>query len=285
MNSLFVLIPSVIILLALIYAGFIVIRKFPLMSNINVDTIPEEKEMLVKKKILIDRLSRKTSDKMQKMTSMFDALWRFSQKRFRVWYQKAVDMDRKYRRKYRPILDEKNLSHTTENLLDQADDQFDMENLASAEKRFIEVLALDPHNYKAYKGLACIYAQKKEHKQAKEVLLYMVKLNIREQKKISINDGVTQDSFVLLQEELAEVYYDLGVIAEYENDLQLAFDYFNESVRLRSQNPKYLDALLDAAISCGKKAVAIEVFCVLKKVNADNKKLDEFCERIKVMNV
>ena len=91
-------IPLVIIGISLLIILIIAIRKFPNISNIDVSTIPEEKEAAIKNRIMSERLARKTISQVNGMVKFVLPAWGFMQKNFRKMYQRASDMDKKYRK-------------------------------------------------------------------------------------------------------------------------------------------------------------------------------------------
>lgn len=280
------LIPLIIIIISLVAIILIVVLKLPKISIIDISTIPEEKSNEMKNKILRDRLQRKTNEQFNLIVGILRPIWKVSQKSFRILYQRVVDLERKYRRKYRPLLNKEDLAQNIDELLKKANDFKINENYASAEKQYIEIISLDSKNYEAYRGLADLYITKKEYESAQEVLTYLIKLNLAQQKKMENASGHQyQEAVHILQKDLSESYFDRGITYQALGNIELSYDDYNESVKFEPNNPRYLDALLDITIILGKKVKAIDLFNVLKKVNPDNKKLDEFSERIKDMTI
>lgn len=280
------IISGIIIGLCVIGILYIVLKKFPMIAHIDVETIPEEKETQIKNKILAERLNRKTSQQFNAVVGLIRPVWKFFQGNFRSVYQRTVDMERKYRRKYRPLLSKDDLQQSIEDLLQKAQVFYDNQNYASAEKQYLEILTLDTQNYQAYKGLADIYITKKEYKQAQELLMYLVKLNLAQQKKLEQGEGVEyEEALRIMQKDLAEVYIDSGMVYQGLGNLEASYDDFERAVEIQPNNPRYLNLLLESAINLGKKSQAIDIFNTLKKVNPDNQKLDEYGSRIKEMTL
>jgi len=262
----------------------LVIKKFPAIAAIDVTTIPEEKEAEIKHKILTDRLSRKTNEQMQQVAGLLSPVWKLMQNNFRGMYQRAVDLERKYKRKYQPLLSRADIAASVQELLDQATESIQQGNLATAEKQYIEILSLDARNYEAYKGLADLYIDKNEHEKAQEVLTYLIRLNQSEQKRFADKkEQVYQDAAKYLQRDLAEVYIDAAQVENELGNLELAAEYFEAAVVVDENNPRFLTLLLEQVIQLGKKVRAVEVFDMLKAVNPDNQKLEVFGEQIKEM--
>lgn len=275
-----------IIIICLLGILYITIRKLPEIATIDVSTIPEEKEAAIKHKILKDRFSRKTHKQINTVIKSVNPFWRFVQKNFRGLYQYVVDLERKYRRKYRPLLTKEDLAHNIEDLLKKAEDFKGLGNYASAEKQYIEIISLDGKNYQAYKGLADLYYTKKEYKQAEEVYNYLIKLNLLEQKKFEeVGDTEGNEIYSGYQKDLADVYVSYGNLFSDMGNYESAYDTYQLAVDLEPNNPRLINLILDVAIRLGKKSQAIDLFNMLKKVNPDNKKLDELGQRIKDMKL
>lgn len=274
------------IVMSLVGISFVIIRKLSEISSIDVSTIPQEKEIEIKNKILTERLSRKTHEQFNSVVSVVKPVWTFVQKNFRSLYQYFVDLERTYRRKYRPLLSKDDIAQNIEDLLQKANDFKEKENYVSAEKQYIEIITLDSKNYEAYKGLADLYMEKKEYAKAQEVFDYLVKLNIFQQKKMKQRSGPQiEEALRILERDLADVYVDSGIVWQSLGNNDSAYDCFEMALKIEELNPRYLDLLLGMSIVLGKKVKAIDIFNTLKKVNPDNKKLEEFGEKIKEMNI
>lgn len=275
-----------IITVCLIGILWVVLKKFSAVAAIDVSTIPEEKESEMKNKILADRLNRKANQQFNMVVGILKPIWRIFQRNFRAIYQSAVDLERKYRRKYRPLLSSEDLAESIDELLQKSRDFIENQNYASAEKQYIEIISLDSQNYEAYKGLADLYMIKKEYTKAQELLSYLIKLNHLQQKKLEQGQGVEYvEALRIMQKDLAEVYIDSGTVFQALGNNESAYDEFEKAYEMQPNNPRYLDLLLETAIELGKKTKAVEIFNNLKKVNPDNKKLDSFGERIKEMTL
>ncbi len=273
-----------IIIICSVVIIYIILRRFPEVANIDISTIPEEKAIQIKNRILADRLTRKTLKHINSITRILVPIWKFFQTRFRAIYQKVFELEKKYRSKYRPLLSQEELNKNIEELLKKASEFVEKQEYASAERQYIEILSLDKKNYKAYKGLSNVYIYQKDYDRAIEVLEYIIKLNIKRLSKLErINTPVMIELKEKIKKDLAEDYISLGMVYRNLDKLDLCFDYFSKAVDLMPNHPRYLDLLLDVSIILGKKVFAMDVFNKLKKVNPTNNKLDQFSERIKVL--
>jgi len=58
--------------------------------------------------------------------------------------------------------------------------------LSEAEKKFIEIISLDPKNLKAYKGLGQVYLELKEYKQAEQTFMFVLQLEKKNSKLLQV---------------------------------------------------------------------------------------------------
>ena len=109
----------------------------------------------------------------------------------------------------------------------------------------------------AYEGLGNLYLVNDQFDQARETLLFALRL--------SPNDASVNVS-----------------LAEMETKLQnykVAVQYLKKAIQKRSKNPKYLDFYIEASLKAGSLKDAQEGIRLLKEVNPENKKITEFEDR------
>lgn len=287
-------IPIIIIILCIIALIAIVVRKFPQLSTIDVSTIPEEKEAEIKNRIITERLARKTVARINTVSGAVLPFFKFFQNRFRKVYQRAVDMERKYRKKYKPLAGQEELKETVAEMLVKAEKFVQDNAYASAEKLYIEIISLDAMNIKAYKGLGELYMFQKEYDQAREVYDFIVKclqkpdaevyrmLGLMHKKDGELIEAVEDlQKSIDLNKERAQSYMELALVYKALGKYEDVYANVEEATQLVPNHPRYLDLYLDMAIELGRKSEAIDLFDRLKEVNPQNQKLDEFAQRIK----
>jgi tetratricopeptide (TPR) repeat protein len=158
-----------------------------------------------------------------------------------------------------------------------------------AEKKYVEIIKIDPRNLAAYRGLGDLYLDAKNYLQAKETFEFLVKMSVKE--CCVANKGRAGRSWdheevescpasPAVQAEIAKNYLSLS------NACRLAGDLTGERLSLESAlahepaNPKHLDLLIEACILEGDKERALAVFGKLKEVNPENQKLGILYEKI-----
>ena len=255
-----------VILLCLIGIIVIVVRRFPQIANIDIDTIQEEKDSAVKKELVRKRLERVLTEKKENLKRVATPLGKkVSGGVFGVY--------KKLQKTYEDLEAEEKISagddsrSDTEKNIDKAWRYFNTENLEEAENLFIKVLEEEPQNTSAYEGLANVYIETRENEKAKETLIYLLKLagNLEDKS----NDA-----------EKARYHHLLGNVFEKEEDYVLAKEHYLSAHQKEPNNPKYLDILVKISIIQKDVSTAREYLLKLKEVNPDNKKIEELQEKI-----
>lgn len=293
------ILPFVLILLSLAVIIFVIIRKFPQLSLLDVESIPEVKMERKKEEIL----RKKVEEKMVGFGKRQEKFWRplFQKlKELQLVFRKYVgrvqkivlDSERKLK-KMRTTTSEARIGATA--LLKEAEKAGEQKDWELAEKKYIEAIRLDPKNQDAYFGLGCAYFAKNELDDAEEAFIYLTRLNPQ-------HDGGLVKLAEIAEErgniEKAIEYYEKSLLVEDGKatrfikiaELMLSIDKFDtaqeavkQAVELEPQNPKYLDMLVEVSIKCGDKPSAEDAFQRLRMVNPENQKLEVLRGRIESM--
>lgn len=248
--------------LSFVILAVIVARHFSDLRILNVDTTPGARMKKIKASILAERLGRLGRDRVQKLRhglAPFRAIGSQFKKRFE---ERLGALELAY-------LDAKRKTMRTRGkrtaqivgLLREAEDAEQVERFEDAERKYIAVASLDPKNVDAYEGLGNLYARTKRYKEARESLEFILKFRP--------ND--------------ASVLTSLGEIALVEEKFSDAFDSFKRAIDLRPGNPKYLDFFINAALRAKNKREAERGLEMMKKVNAENAKIGEWEEKIRML--
>ncbi|MEA3272092.1 MAG: tetratricopeptide repeat protein, partial [Patescibacteria group bacterium] len=170
---------SILIIGSLIGMGYIVVRKLPQLSIVEVESMKSEREAKIKRDILISRLKRFRAEGLIKMLKTMTPFFSPYGKRAKNWflnlYQKILDLERKQKDVKPAKIGEP--SSQIESSLEEADDLMKRDNLREAEKRYLEAIALDYKNLTSYEGLGELYIKKREYKEAKETFEHILKLD------------------------------------------------------------------------------------------------------------
>ena len=247
---------------------YIVVKKFPNLAVMNVETIAKEKENLVRNRIMLNRLLRKFYNLRKITTNIFQPGVSSLVMSLRDFYQKTIELEKQALAQPLKQLD---LAQQVKDQLAEIEKLIVAQDFVTAEENCIEVIKLDPRNLEVYKFLTEIYLNKKEYKKARETCRFLLKLL---SKTVNSKNGVGD------KHQLANVYSDLGWIYQLENRYTFALANFKKAVELEPSNPRFLDLLLKISILLKDKNLALQVFSDLKQADPENQKLAEIKSEI-----
>lgn len=286
---------------ALVAIVVIVWRKFPKLASINTEVIPAEKSNTLKAKLIEDRMRRRLTSVSQGVAKALKPLGGVAQSFAKTQYQKLLDLEKKYRNRMKPsaqLTPEEKAEKVTqvEQILAEAASLMNASNLSEAEQKVIEAVSIDPRNAAAYRLLATIYLEQKDYEHARETLMFLIdRLKIEDDELyaelglVASGEGKFDEArqdlekSIVINGQVAQHYLDLSRVQLALGDSLAAFESCRKTVELEPNNPKFLDALVDAAIVAGKRDWAAETLEKLRIVNPDNQKLTEFSSRIEAM--
>lgn len=251
-NFMLKIIPIALLLIAACLVGVIIARKIPLLSLIDIESVPKSKEEEVKKRILTERIRRKLRGA-ERYLKIFARVFKMAAARVQIEWQKIKAMERR--------LKMKNIAEV-DSLLNEAEEN-SLSNPVESERIYLEIIRIDSKNIRAYEGLAKIYKFQKEYKEAKEIFNFLIKIN-------------PQDS-IRYTFELAEIELE-------EHNFAKALELATQVIISGSLEPRYLDFLIEAAILNKDSALAKEALVELEKINPDNAKIEEFEKRIRELS-
>lgn len=259
-TMIFYIIPGSIIVICLIGVLVIVVRKFPQLVLINVESIKGAKETMVRNRIMADRIMRATK-KVSTKFSFLDNLGRVITSFFSKLHKKLLDLEDKYELKLKRTEGkrESGTGGQVKILIESAYEAIKSEQWEKGEKYFIEAISIDGKSKEAYRGLANLYNAQKQYDQARETLEYILKLYPRD----------------------PDIYFELGEVYKSLDKIEKSVKYFKKAVDCSPKNPRNLDVLLETCIIVGDKKMAKTIFKKLSKVNPENQKLEDFNRRIK----
>lgn len=252
------------ITIAISFAGIIVIivRKLPEIASINIETIGLEKterERLerIKEEMVVARLI----EMRKKIVGFFLRLIKPTKERLAEYLRNVIkkfqEVEKRYKKKA-GVFSKEEMVVKIGNLIREAEEFVKNASYDLAEKYYLEALSLDFKNVDVYKGLAWLYLEKKQYKEAREALEFILKLNPN----------------------YHDAYYGLAELSKRENKIDEAIEFARKSVELSSNNPKSLDFLIEVCIMGKRADLAKSALEQLKLVNPENQKIGEFEERI-----
>ncbi|MFH1837880.1 MAG: hypothetical protein ABH808_00025 [Candidatus Kuenenbacteria bacterium] len=260
-----------IILIFIILVSFwiiwkIIFPKFPRLSLIEIENLPREQQVEVKKEIIKNRLEKKLEKIYKKILYFLKFLKPFGiklKKFFNKYREKFLILEQKYILKYKHLIKKEPelIRDKIKKLFIHGKELIEKKIFEEAEKNFIEIISFDSKNIEAYKQLIEIYSQQNDYEHAKEILYFIQKIN-------------SNDETISTQ---------LGIINKLLGEHKEAINNFKKALFLTPNNPRNLDLLIEEYIIVKNKLLAEKVLKKLKEVNPENQKIKEFKERIEKM--
>lgn len=257
--------PLLLISIAFLIIIFIVLRHFPALAVLDVENIPEEKEQQTKEKIIKQRMKRKISF----LEKFFNNISTFLNNIFNRLFEKLKSLqEEKKQKKEEIILSEVSSEEKIKILFSQAEDLIKKEDWDEAEKKIIEIISVDDKNFLAFWRLGEVYHSESKYQEAKQTLLYALKLS-----EIFIDSVSSSD--------IANLNYSLALINQELADLDNAIIHLEKSLELDPNNPRYLDLMLNLCIIKKDKFRAEDFLNRIIEVNPENNNISDWEEQIK----
>ncbi len=259
---------------------YLVFRKLPDVKNLDINSIPDERQVEARLKILESKFSRSSAKTKEKLGEIFSPSLKKIFSVFSGAKERILSLEAHYKMRDKKSAEER--PKAIEELIDEGKELLSKGDYAPAEKSLIEVISKDNKNIKAYELLGELYFNNKSYDQAEEIYIYLIKLS-------AANDfggsGVKGKRLEEAENDLLDtlnvnikiaVYYDnLAQIYEVVDKKDKALDCYLKANMIEPNNPKYLDKVIDLSIKLGDKSLAKKTLYRLKKINPDNGKLKE----------
>lgn len=294
----YALLPLLLIFFSFAAIIFLIIKKFPQLTLLDVQAIPEVKEEKKKDEFLKKRAEKKNQEQKEKKKEKWQPVIAVSknlQSGFRTMLGTVENkvFSQAFKRTRAKKLEEGiRPEEEIVLLLREAQNAVKNENFDLAEKKYIEIVRLDPKHIEAYRGLAQVYIKLEQMKEAEETYKFLhhlvpnddqVLVNLAElaEQNNQIAQAISYyEKSLLLNDSSAPRFAKLSALLQNEKQYPAALEAMEQSVELEPQNPKYLDNLIELAIIVGNKERAEEAYQKLRLVNPDNQKLPLFKDKI-----
>jgi tetratricopeptide (TPR) repeat protein len=284
------IIPLLLILISLSVIIVIIIKKFTVLANLDVEDIPAEKEAKFKERIISNRLKRniiKWSSKLGRfIVPIFNSISNFLKLNLYKLYQIKDNY------KTKTDIESVDLEQKIEQSFIQAEEFKKHGELDSAENKYIEIIGLDSKNLKAFKELGRLYYEKKQYQEAKQTYEHILKLkkddediyeNLANIAKANGNLDEARDEYlksIKLNEQNAQTYYSLALVYQAMGKWTETVRNLKKALKIEPANPRYLDTMLEISIIIKDKAMALGAYQKLFATNPENNKLAEFKKQI-----
>jgi len=285
-------IATIVGVIAIVMIIRIMISKLPDMINLDIESIPDERQGSTKTKLLYSQWQRRSHDLRGRWLDRI----RPTQKVFAKKLKKVHDAVSRWESRYHKSDEASEVVElTVDQLFHDARMATDQDEPAEAEKLLIEILSREPKNVRAYEMLGDLYVEQKSYHQAEEIFHYLLKLNLlsahTDDERMA--DLRRHGKFEEIETELLagldvdpkiSVYYDdLAKVYLLQDKNDKALDCYLKAITVEPNNPRYLDEIIDLAIVLKDQGLAKKMHRRLKKINPENAKLGELKERIEKM--
>lgn len=266
------IIPLILILIALSVIIVIVVRKFSVLANLDVDNIPAEKEARFKQQIISNRLKRNFYKYQSRITRNLKPLSQKWGELISGWIEKLKDI-----KEEEEGVIEHNPEETANKLFAEAEEAARNWELAEAEKRYIKIISLDSRSIRAFRGLGRVYLEQKNYTEAKQTLEHAARLIEKDYDahfSVPGMDGAAETKEHEKKAWLAGIFLDLALVTKEQGDNEEANSNIDRALEIEPNNPRFLDTKLELSIMNKDKTKAEEIFARLAEVNPENQKLE-----------
>ena len=268
----------------------IFVRKFPQLTLIETESLPQVQNSARKKQIMDERVRRSARRFIVGTSRLLSPLTVRLRNAFRRLVHCLTALDRQLRDEQ--PLDPEQRRDRIARLRRSAADLSKQEKFGEAEKKLIEVLTFDEMNEGVYRDLGELYLQTKRWDHARETYAFLIRVLIRRLcgQSVTESHGVPvprRGSFAETctagaseHAEIAREFANFSHICGAVDDWGAAKVGLETSLSFEPSNPKYLDLLVGACIMDGDKDRAVAALERLRAVNPQNKKLEVLQERV-----
>lgn len=258
-----IILPAIFLTLSLIGLFHIIMRKWPMLQNLDHQLLNGGQNRKLKLTLLEERLKRRLLEPAQSAVRLM-----------RPWFKKLSSwlsqLTKQLAARERSLQAEAQQQSFSSRPLHERRDLI-AEKLAAAENGvgdpedteqiYLEILSLDPRNVAAYEGLAELCSQQKDYEHAREICEYLLKLD----------RGQVEHSLSLAETWLAQ------------EQPKSALPVLKRAVKIHANNPKLLDKLVEVAIMLKDSPLAKDYLSRLKQANPENQKIGEYKKLIKAL--
>lgn len=234
------------------------VKKFPKVKALDLDAMIKHRQAQRKTSLAEERLMRKLASAKQTFYKMLRPVGQAITVGLRALFAAIKKTEERYRQAAKGGTKHESAQQTIGTTLQAAETLYNDGKYAEAEKTYISAIAIDSTSIDAYRGLAKVYTALKDRPHAIETLTFLRQLNPKDE----------------------AVWQEVGRLYKEEGMLDDALEAYEAAFELAPNNPKVLDALIEAAIANKFKFKAQVALDKLREVNPDNKKIEEYEEQI-----
>ncbi len=297
------LLAWILILVGLAFFVYIVVKKFPQVANIDVESLPQEKEARKKKEILSRRIVAERGEFMHRLFLRLAPVrewWSRTQSAFRryvgrverLWHHEEQKKTAAVPPPEKKVPVEPAEDKTTM-LLRDGRQQLEQGDFEKAEAAFIAIIKLEPHSALAYRGLADTYLAQGSLAEAEETYQFLrhltpnddmvfAKLGEVEERRGNKEKAIEYyQQAVVLNDSLSPRFFHLAELLVQAGQATTAKEAIVQAVELEPANRTYLDLLAEIGVLCGDKDLIEQAYTTIRAAHPDDPKLSELLEQMK----
>jgi len=278
---------------ALLVMGVTIFRHWREIRLINPESIKEERERRKRDELILQRLERIKADKLGPITLGCKRLAVYGKTVFHAAYIRLIRLEKFYNQAKSPFaFIAPSAKERIKAILDEARSLARDQKFADAEKRYLEVLAIDARNWDAYKGLGLIYIKQKLWQQAKETFEFLQKIKkaddtvfaalaeIAENEQDFIKAEELRRKAVEFRPRLANRQAEMALFYLERREPGKAWPFAKRANELDQKSARYLEISLDVAILLGDRLEAQRRYDKLRLLSEDRPKLQAYKDKI-----
>jgi tetratricopeptide (TPR) repeat protein len=293
---LFPIIAFAIAALALAAILWIILKHWKDLRLLNPRSIKEEVEREKREDMIRQRFERLSHDRIQPLKRLSRYVGKAVKESYHNAYERVRTLEKVYHTMTKPLA---NLHPTGRDrikiLLSEARSLMRDLKWADAERRFLEILASDPHHPDAYKGLGQIYLKQKLYPQAKETFEFLVRMKEADDAvyagladiAAAEGDKTTTEAMRLKAIEIrpkqANRHAELAEFYLSHTQPEKAWPAAKQASDLEPKSLKYLELCLETALLAGEHKEAKKRYDRLRLTLEDRNKLQVWKEKVEAM--
>lgn len=256
------LLAFVLALAALGIAGSILWRHWSKIRLFDPESLKEEQHRQKRAEFIRRRFERMRADRIQPVKRIGRQVARAASRSYQSVYERLQAFEAMYKNVKNPLgAMAPSTRERIKTLLSEGRSLMRDLKFADAERRFLEVLALDAHLPDAYRGIGQIYLKQKLYPQAKETYEFLVKMkkaddstyaglaeiaeiegNLPQAEAMRLKAVQASPRQAFRHAELAEFYVD-------QSQFDRAKDAITRAIDLEQNSPKYHELALEIALA------------------------------------
>lgn len=276
---------------------FVIAKRWKEIRLLDPSSIKEEKERLQRHEMIERRFERVSSEALMPLRRVGRALGRSAKTAYRSTYQRLHQLEQLYKKATRPIAAMTGLSNRDriKTLINEARSLGRDLKWAEAERRLLDVLAVDPKHAEAYKLLGQLYLKQKLYPQAKETFEFLLKMKKADDATYAALSEIAEaEGNVVLAESMLQKAVDASPRQAYRHAEQAQFylergnaakawPAAKRASELEPGSAKYLEISLEAAILHGDLKEAKRRLDKLRLLSDDHVKYQSWKEKVSAL--